>query len=319
MKKNYTSLALLLLFGVSYAQVGINAEKPTTTLEINGKKPATQVEGVIIPRFTGDEIYNMPIEATTLNDGNLVFATSAASTENQTGRGENLVGKGFYYWDHAKTKWMTMENATTNNYWAYVKPMNALLNDVDTYAYASNSSPGFVVPVATGLRLFDCNYTAAESNLQNPLNITMYDNVTKKIMIPQQLLGYSFTINISLKYAEQNSNASVTRIAAYTGDALLSGTPAEFPTSSTAVTYSSGGAKIKDVFFKISKTSGFTTVRDELFIGPIIVTQRMIDNGVYVFLGSGDNSTFKYFEPVLTLDYGVVNTSEEDEEEPEIP
>ncbi len=79
-----------------FSQVGINESNPSTTLQIKGISPATKVEGLLIPKFTGDEIYDMPIATTTGNESNLVYATSAASVANQTGRGENLKGRGFY-------------------------------------------------------------------------------------------------------------------------------------------------------------------------------------------------------------------------------
>ena len=45
-----------------YSQVGINSSNPTTTLEIKGLNPTTKVEGLLIPKFTGDDIYNMPMQ-----------------------------------------------------------------------------------------------------------------------------------------------------------------------------------------------------------------------------------------------------------------
>lgn len=111
MKKIYILLFSLLCIGEIHAQVGINTTFPTTTLDIQGKSPSTKVEGMLIPRFTGDEIFSMPISTTTGNEGNLVYATAAASTANQTGVGVNLKAKGFYYWDG--TKWVTFINEIT--------------------------------------------------------------------------------------------------------------------------------------------------------------------------------------------------------------
>ena len=48
-------------------------------------------------------------------------------------------------------------------------------------------------------------------------------------------------------------------------------------------------------------------MRDELVLSPIIITQEIIDNGIMLYLGSGDTSSISFFEPVLTIDYGVVN------------
>ena len=174
------------------------------------------------------------------------------------------------------------------------------LNDVNTYVY--NSTP-FSAPGSPKLKLFDCDYGSGDDIiLNNPLsaapnNFVIWDNVNKKINVPQQLLGQTMTINISLKYQETTSNSDASRFVAYTGNAVYSA-------SAGTVT---GGTKIKDLMFKKTKTSGFTTVRDELVLSPIIITQEIINNGIKLYLGSGDTSSISFYEPVLTIDYGVVN------------
>ena len=113
----------LILFTISSAQVGINTTTPTTTLQIDGKDVATKVAGLIVPRFTGDEIFNMPISvaqgyaaASNANYSNLVYATSAASVANQTstGRGEFLTTSGFFYWDDPGQKWRRLFVASSS-------------------------------------------------------------------------------------------------------------------------------------------------------------------------------------------------------------
>lgn len=107
------------------------------------------------------------------------------------------------------------------------------------------------------------------------------------------------TINISLKYQEITANAGASRFVAYTGNAV-------YNVASGTVT---GGTKIKDLMFKQTKTSGFATIRDELILSPIIITQDIINYGIKLYLGSGDNSPISFYEPVLTVDFGVVNTT----------
>lgn len=283
----------MLCIGGIHAQVGINTTSPTTTLDIQGKSPSTKVEGMLIPRFTGDEIFSMPISTTTGNEGNLVYATSAASTANQTGVGVNLKAKGFYYWDGAK--WVTFINETTNNnyYSANIKPMNVMLNDQDTYPFEGTAL--LVGTSDTAIRQFKCNYTATETSESNPLNFEFWSNTSNKLNVPAQLLGYTITINLSLKDPGNSSNAAVTRFVAYSGT----------PSIAANGLYSSGGTKIKDLFFKISKT-GATNVRDELVLSPILVTQEIVDNGIYLFMGS---AAVSYYEPILTVDYGVVDVT----------
>jgi len=299
--KNAILLLGIITHAFIYGQVGINTTSPVTTLQIDKNPAANAVEGLMVPRLSGDDIFGMPVSGTTF-ESNLVYATSAASTPNQTGAGINLKSKGFYYWDGSI--WVTIGSTTTvNNLLSFVKPMNILLNDKDTYLYGSSA---FTVPAAPKLKLFDCSYVApgdfiVENNpLATPPNFfVIWDNINSKINVPQQLLGNVMSINISLKYAETTSNADASRFVAYTGNAV-------FNSSLGTVT---GGTKIKDLMFKKTKTSGFATIRDELVLSPVIITQEIIDYGIKLYLGSGDGSALSYYEPVLTVDYGVVNTT----------
>ena len=299
-KKYYFLFTSLLMSGVS-AQVGINTTSPSTTLEIVGSSPATKVEGLLIPKLTGDQIFNMPILPAT-NEGNLVYATSAASPANQTGVGVNLEGKGFFYWDGSV--WVTVDTSSTtiNNVLAAVKPMNFVYGDNNNFPEGGTA---FQAPPATALRLLNPQYGNAGGTPDlmienNPLSVQMWDNATSTIKIPAQLKGYALTVNVSLKYPRTASNSSSTRLVAYTGTV----------TTGPTGLYVSGGTKIKDVFFKQNSSSAlFTYVRDELVLSPIIITQEMLDHGIKVYLGDTGNSPTNYYEPILTVDYGVVNTT----------
>lgn len=297
---------LLVASNIAHSQVGINTTEPKTTFEIFAKNPGTKVEGIIIPNLTGDEAYNMPISNTTGTNSNLIFVTQAASTTNQTGRGINLTERGFYYW--FTDKWVSITSTTTtiNNILAYVKPMNFVYGDNNDYPSGTGSA-SFAVPKATDLKLLNPqfgNVVSGKPNdlqiINNPLNVTMWDNTTSKILVPQQLKGYSINISVSLKYTETSTNSASSRLVAYTGNC----------TSSSAGLYTSGGTKIKDVFFKQNPTSGFNFVRDELTLSNVIVTQDIVDHGIKLFIGASDSSkTQDYYEPVITVNYGVVNTS----------
>ena len=299
MKKLLFFVCFLPLTNGLYAQVGINTTAPATTLEIVAKSPATHVEGLLIPKLTGDQVYGMPI-AQAADEANLVYATSPAAVANQTGVGINLKTKGFFYWDG--TVWVSIANNNTiiNNILALVKPMNFVYHDHNGFPEGGTA---FIVPTATQSRLLNLifiNDGVDELIENNPLNIMMWDNNTSTIRIPQQLLGYAIIINLSVKYEQTNSNSTASRILAFTGDA-----------TSNAATglYTGGGTNIKDVFFKSNPSSGFTYVRDELVLSPIIVTQDMVDHGIKLFLGSSDNQTIEYYDMILRVDYGVVNTT----------
>ena len=271
---------------LTFSQVGINTTEPheSSVLHLNSSD-----KGFLLPYFNITDLnLKSPVISPTIAEGLLAYNTNTTT------------GKGIYYWDG--TKWSGLGQVNfTNIYNSVIKPLNAVLNDMDTFPYLINA---MVAPPSPGLRRFDCDYSAPGDDiiLNNPLsaapnNFVIWDNVNKKINVPQQLLGQTMTINISLKYQETTSNSDASRFVAYTGNAVYSA-------SAGTVT---GGTKIKDLMFKKTKTSGFTTVRDELVLSPIIITQEIINNGIKLYLGSGDTSSISFYEPVLTIDYGVVN------------
>lgn len=270
---------------LTFSQVGINTTEPHESLVLHLN---SSDKGFLLPYFNITNLnLKSPVISPTIAEGLLAYNTNTTT------------GKGIYYLDGSKWSGLGQVNFT-NIYNSVIKPMNALLNDVNTYVY--NSTP-FSAPGSPKLKLFDCDYGSGDDIfLNNPLsaapnNFVIWDNVNKRINVPQQLLGQTMTINISLKYQETTSNSDASRFVAYTGNAVYSA-------SAGTVT---GGTKIKDLMFKKTKTSGFTTVRDELVLSPIIITQEIINNGIKLYLGSGDTSSISFYEPVLTIDYGVVN------------
>ena len=270
---------------LTFSQVGINTTEPheSSVLHLNSSD-----KGFLLPYFNITDLnLKSPVISPTIAEGLLAYNTNTTT------------GKGIYYWDGSKWSGLGQVNFT-NIYNSVIKPMNALLNDVNTYVY--NSTP-FSAPGSPKLKLFDCDYGSGDDIiLNNPLsaapnNFVIWDNVNKKINVPQQLLGYSITVNISLKYQQTTSNSEASRFVAYTGNAVVNTSTGNY----------TGGRKIKDLMFKKTKTSSFPYVRDELVLSPIIITQEIINNGIKLYLGSGDTSSISFYEPVLTIDYGVVN------------
>ena len=271
---------------LTFSQVGINTTEPheSSVLHLNSSD-----KGFLLPYFNITDLnLKSPVISPTIAEGLLAYNTNTTT------------GKGIYYWDG--TKWSGLGQVNfTNIYNSVIKPLNAVLNDMDTFPYLINA---MVAPPSPGLRRFDCDYSAPGDDIiiNNPLsgapnNFVIWDNVNKRINVPQQLLGYSITVNISLKYQQTTSNSEASRFVAYTGNAVVNTSTGNY----------TGGRKIKDLMFKKTKTSSFPYVRDELVLSPIVVTQEIIDHGIILYLGSGDNSPISYYEPVLTIDYGVVN------------
>ena len=271
---------------LTFSQVGINTTEPheSSVLHLNSSD-----KGFLLPYFNITDLnLKSPVISPTIAEGLLAYNTNTTT------------GKGIYYWDG--TKWSGLGQVNfTNIYNSVIKPLNAVLNDMDTFPYLINA---MVAPPSPGLRRFDCDYSAPGDDIiiNNPLsgapnNFVIWDNVNKRINVPQQLLGYSITVNISLKYQQTTSNSEASRFVAYTGNAVVNTSTGNY----------TGGRKIKDLMFKKTKTSSFPYVRDELVLSPIVVTQEIIDHGIILYLGSGDNSPINFYEPVLTIDYGVVN------------
>ena len=271
---------------LTFSQVGINTTEPheSSVLHLNSSD-----KGFLLPYFNITDLnLKSPVISPTIAEGLLAYNTNTTT------------GKGIYYWDG--TKWSGLGQVNfTNIYNSVIKPLNAVLNDMDTFPYLINA---MVAPPSPGLRRFDCDYSAPGddiiiNNLLSgaPNNFVIWDNVNKRINVPQQLLGYSITVNISLKYQQTTSNSEASRFVAYTGNAVVNTSTGNY----------TGGRKIKDLMFKKTKTSSFPYVRDELVLSPIVVTQEIIDHGIILYLGSGDNSPISFYEPVLTIDYGVVN------------
>lgn len=271
---------------LTFSQVGINTTEPheSSILHLNSSD-----KGFLLPYFNITDLnLKSPVISPTIAEGLLAYNTNTTT------------GKGIYYWDG--TKWSGLGQVNfTNIYNSVIKPLNAVLNDMDTFPYLINA---MVAPSSPGLRRFDCDYSAPGDDIiiNNPLsdapnNFVIWDNVNKRINVPQQLLGYSITVNISLKYQQTTSNSEASRFVAFTGNAVVNTSTGNY----------TGGRKIKDLMFKKTKTSSFPYVRDELVLSPIVVTQEIIDHGIILYIGSGDNSPLNFYEPVLTIDYGVVN------------
>ena len=219
---------------LTFSQVGINTTEPheSSVLHLNSSD-----KGFLLPYFNITDLnLKSPVISPTIAEGLLAYNTNTTT------------GKGIYYWDG--TKWSGLGQVNfTNIYNSVIKPLNAVLNDMDTFPYLINA---MVAPPSPGLRRFDCDYSAPGDDIiiNNPLsgapnNFVIWDNVNKRINVPQQLLGYSITINISLKYPEVTSNANASRFVAYTGNAVVN----------TANGTYVGGRKIKDLMFRQTKTS----------------------------------------------------------------
>lgn len=111
MKKILTSFALVVA-SLTFAQVGINNDNPKATLDIkvkNSDSKATDVEGLLVPRVTATRALNMGED---VPESTLVYIESGAAVGSTTI--SEVDGKGFYYFDATKKKWIKIGSGINN-------------------------------------------------------------------------------------------------------------------------------------------------------------------------------------------------------------
>ncbi|MFP3596989.1 hypothetical protein [Chryseobacterium sp. SIMBA_029] len=141
--KKIILLAMSLISGIAYSQVGINTASPKATLDVTGMPGiATLPDGVIAPRLTGNQLAAKDAAYGIEQIGTLVYATAAVTVP--TVKTANVTQAGYYMFDG--TKWGytfggsntgtiapgqlvyyhgTITNATSTNNW-----MNSYLSDL---------------------------------------------------------------------------------------------------------------------------------------------------------------------------------------------
>lgn len=98
------SLSAISIYAQEHTgRVGINTEQPNATLEIAGKpSDATVVDGVIVPKITGNELFEKSAIYTTAQKGALVYVTTAPSTDKQIGKTQYVFEEGYHYFNGEK-------------------------------------------------------------------------------------------------------------------------------------------------------------------------------------------------------------------------
>lgn len=95
--------SVLMGAGKLYSQVGINNSTPHATLDITGTADDTsKIDGVIVPRITGDQLKNKDNLYTSLQDGTIVYITQPLSANQTTPKTTNVLEKGYYNFDVSK-------------------------------------------------------------------------------------------------------------------------------------------------------------------------------------------------------------------------
>ncbi len=102
-------LKFIFLSVITFSQVGVNTDNPQATLDVVGTVDNSTLDGIIAPRFTGDELALKPY--TTAQTGALVYVTEPAT--NLTGQVVNAANPGYYYFDGSV--WQIFLNTDTGD------------------------------------------------------------------------------------------------------------------------------------------------------------------------------------------------------------
>ncbi|WP_322971520.1 hypothetical protein [Faecalibacter sp. LW9] len=139
MKKSFTIIAIAFISISTYAQVGINTNEPKSTLHVKefDELNLTIPEGVMTPKFTGNELILKDNLYTEEQTGTIVYVSEIA-TEALTDKTVNVNSTGYYYFDGLvwqkmnKEPWKvqgTSNQASNNNENIYQKGNVAIGTD----------------------------------------------------------------------------------------------------------------------------------------------------------------------------------------------
>ncbi|MDP9956030.1 hypothetical protein J2X97_001667 [Epilithonimonas hungarica] len=113
MIKKIIFILTLSSLGLS-AQVGINNTSPQATFDVTAKTTdGSRPEGLIAPRLTGDQIKAGDAQYEAAQTGTIAYATSAATVPRTT-KTAGITSPGYYYFDGAVWKSLSMGGATAS-------------------------------------------------------------------------------------------------------------------------------------------------------------------------------------------------------------
>lgn len=156
MKKFVPLIIFFFLMSLSYAQVGINTITPKATLDIIGKPSiSTELDGVIPPRLTGNELNNKMY--TTEQTGAMVFITTPR-TDPDNGQTSSVQEIGYYLFNG--TNWIQIKTVTPGTVlnMVMVSPNGSGDIDVTSTSYKNIASTTYT-RVSTNSTLFIEYYT----------------------------------------------------------------------------------------------------------------------------------------------------------------
>ena len=142
MKIKFILLALLFTT-ISKAQVGIGNDAPKVTLDISGNPDLTSsVDGLLIPRVTGDELRAKNSIYTNVQHSTLVFVTESDS--NPSGKTIKITEPGYYYYSQPqRTSDGVWVRLTNDNHWKVQNTSNSATANTDNIYQKGKVAIGF--------------------------------------------------------------------------------------------------------------------------------------------------------------------------------
>lgn len=185
---------LFFLFSFSVnAQVGIGTTTPKTTLDVTGDPTTTTtVDGILVPRLTGNQLKAKDAVYTVDQDGALVYVTAAATPI--TAKTVNVIAAGYYYYNSTDALWYAVGKVSTSSKSFYMPTIsfntsvnavsvtrdlyNEYLTQFTTPAIKSTGAPNSIPTYgATDLYYYITSYdTGVFSNVSiNATGVMTYD------------------------------------------------------------------------------------------------------------------------------------------------
>ena len=142
MKKNFILLAFLFAT-VTNAQVGIGTDNPKVTLDVLGKPELpSSIDGLLIPRLTGDELRAKNSIYTNAEHSTLIFVTIADT--NPAGKTIQVTEPGYYYYNQPESSsnglWVRFTN---DNHWKVQNTSNSATSNTDNIYQKGKVAIGF--------------------------------------------------------------------------------------------------------------------------------------------------------------------------------
>lgn len=99
------AITAIFLPALSFAQIGLNSNTPTATLDLISS-PNEVADGLSIPRLTGDELKAKDNAYQIAQDAAVVFVTTVPT--NASSKTSRITSPGYYYYNASAAKWMSL-------------------------------------------------------------------------------------------------------------------------------------------------------------------------------------------------------------------